>query len=132
MITCILYACTLIPIVLQWDINTIANATLLVEIGLGILMMISLAKIPVRYPDAWGKRLISKRCPTGIYYFFVGLAFLVQFTIVANSIASIRPYIVIVSVAVIVIGYFYSGYRMKTHEISVPTLDDSEITEDET
>ncbi|MGN0976431.1 MAG: APC family permease [Faecousia sp.] len=129
-VTCILYACTLIPIVLQWDINLIANATLLVEIGLGVLMMISVTMIPKRYPEAWANRQMFKKMPTWVFYLFCVLAFVVQFMILANSVASVKPYIVVVSVGVIIFGYFYSGWRMKNHEITVPVLDDSVITDE--
>lgn len=129
-ITTILYACTLLPIILQWDINTITNTVLLVELGLGILMMISVAKIPSRYPEAWARRKLFRRAPTWLYYCFVGLAFMVQLVIIANSVASIKPYIVIATVVTFLVALFYSAYRMKKHEIQVPVLDDSEVKDE--
>ena len=125
-ITTIIYLCTLIPVVLQWDTGTITNAVLLVDLGLGILMMTALAKIPKRYPQAWQNRTVLRHMPTGIYYVFIGLAYMVQAVIIYNSILSIKPYIVIATIITVLFALVYSHFRMKTTEITVDVLGEAE------
>lgn len=115
-----------IPLILGWDINTIANTLLLTDLLMGVLMMISFAKIPKRYPTAWKNRECLKKVPTSVFYVFVAIAGLVQVSIIVNSIASVKPYIVIATAVAIVIGVIHATKKEKEGNIVVPSLEDDE------
>ncbi|WP_026895826.1 APC family permease [Clostridiisalibacter paucivorans] len=124
MIITVVYLCSMIPLVLKWDINTIANTLLLTDLLMGILMMISFALIPKRYPNAWANRECLKNVPNGVFYTAIILASLVQIAIIINSIASIKLYIVIATAVAFAIGIVHAIKKEKDGDIVVPSLED--------
>ena len=113
----LMYLSTLVPVLLGWDMNTIANSILLVDMCLGIMLMSSFALLPQKYPQLWEKR-VFRRLPTWLYYIFICLAFCVQALIILNSIVSIRPYIVLTAAAAFGIGGIYAVRRSKKVNIA--------------
>lgn len=118
-ITTLLYLCSLIPIVLGWDLNTIVNCVLLMN----LLMLASLVQIPKRYPKAWAERTVMKWVPTWVYYLFVAMAVTVQLLIASNSILRVKPYIVVATVIAGVIAVIYANKRSKSENIKQVELD---------
>lgn len=86
----------------------IANSVLLVSAITGILQVIALAMVPTKYPEAWANRQWGKRLPTWLFYVTIVAALCVQVALARNSMKSIAPYIVIVTIVVLVISIPYS------------------------
>ena len=118
----LVFLCSFIPIVLGWEISTIAHLLLLVDIGLSVLMMISIWQVPKRYPKAWKNRCFLKGLPDGFFYFACILSFIVQAIIIYNSVTSIDTYIVVATLIVFVIAVFYTLHRLKTVEVTLPDI----------
>lgn len=118
----LVFLCSFIPIVLGWDISTIAHLLLLVDIGLSVLMMISLWLVPKRYPKAWENRYFWRGAPDWVFYVCCVFAFIVQGIIIYNSVTSIAPYIVIATLITFVIAVVYTLHRLKTAEVTVPNI----------
>lgn len=123
----IMWLVSMLPLVLGWDIKTTTNSSLLVNLTLSTLMIVSIAMVPKKYPEIWAKRGFGKNVPTGVFYFFVFLAFLVQIAIILHNIVSVRPYIVVITVLVFGFGIFYAIRKEKTGGIHVESL---EFTDD--
>lgn len=118
----LVFLCAFIPIVLGWKISTIAHLLLLVDIGLSVLMMISIWKVPKRYPKAWRNRYFLRKVPDWGFYTCCIMAFFVQAIIIYNSITSIEPYIVVATLITFVIAVFYTLHRLKTVEVKMPDI----------
>ncbi len=102
------YLVCMIPIALGWDLDMIANSVLLVSAITGILQVIALAMVPTKYPEAWANRQWGKKLPTWLFYVTIAAALCVQVALARNSMKSIAPYIVIVTIIVLVISIPYS------------------------
>lgn len=122
----IMWLVSLLPLVLGWDIKMTTNSSLLVNLTLSTLMIVSIAMVPKKYPEIWAKRGFGKNVPTGMFYFFVFLSLLVQIAIIAHNIVSVKPYIVVITVLVFGFGIFYAIKKEKTGGIHVETLDFAE------
>ena len=119
----IMWVVSLLPLILGWDIKTTTNSSLLVNLTLSTLMIVSIALVPKKYPEIWAKRGFGKHVPTGVFYFFVFLALLVQIAIICHNIVSVKPYIVIITVLVFGFGIFYAIKKEKTGGIQVESLE---------
>lgn len=62
----LMWLCSMIPILLGWDVNTIANSYLLVDLTLGVFMVVATAQIPKKYPKAWANRKFGQKIPTPV------------------------------------------------------------------
>lgn len=111
---------SMLPIVLGWDISTIANTYILTDICIGIFMMVSIAMLPKRFPTAWATREFGKNVPLWAFYTLVGLAGVVQGILIYNSITSIKLYIVLVTAAAFIIGIIYAIKRDKKINVDSP------------
>jgi len=111
---------SMLPIILGWDISTIANAYILTDICIGIFMMVAIAMLPKKFPTAWSTREFGKKIPLWAFYTLVGLAGVVQGILIYNSITSIKPYIVVVTGLAFVTGIIYAIKKDK--EINVNSL----------
>ncbi|WP_068080569.1 APC family permease [Polycladidibacter stylochi] len=119
----LIWLASMLPILLGWDISTIANAYILTDIVLGIFMMVSIALIPNKYPVAWANREFCRKLPTWVFYIFVGLAGVVQGILIYNSIASIKLYIVVVTGIAFGVGILYAIMKEKSDSVTSPVLD---------
>lgn len=119
----LIWLASMSPILLGWDISTIANAYILTDIVLGIFMMVSIALIPNKYPVAWANREFCRKLPTWVFYIFVGLAGVVQGILIYNSIASIKLYIVVVTGIAFGTGILYAIMKEKGGSVTSPVLD---------
>lgn len=119
----ICWLASMLPIVLGWDINTIANTYIMTDLILGVFLIASMAQIPKKYPRAWQNREFGKRIPTWIFYLSIVMAALVQCILIYNSITSIKPYIVIVTLAAFGTGIIYAIKKEKDDKITTPVLD---------
>lgn len=118
------YLVVMIPIALGWDLDMIANSVLLISAITGILQIVALALVPKKYPEAWANREWGRRLPTWLFYASVVVAICVQCALARNSIASIKPYIVIITVVVLVVSIPYSikmvnAGKIATREINI-------------
>ncbi len=114
---------SMLPILLGWDISTIANTYILTDIVIGIFMMVAIAIIPNKYPNAWANRKFLPKCPTWIFYVFVFLAAIVQGILIYNSISSIKTYIVVVTAIAFTAGILYAIKKEKDQNVTSPKLD---------
>ncbi|WP_175469687.1 APC family permease [Desulfoluna spongiiphila] len=126
----ICWASSMLPIVLGWDVSTIANTYLLTDLILGVFLVVSIAQIPKKYPGAWANREFGRKIPTWIFYVSVGLAGLVQCIIIYNSITSIKLYIVVITIIAFTTGVVYAIKKEKDHNVKSPMLDLSLETND--
>jgi len=120
---------SMLPILLGWDISTIANTYILTDICIGIFMMVAIALLPKKFPHAWATREFGKNVPLWGFYTLVGLAGVVQGILIYNSITSIKLYIVIVTAVAFTIGILYAIKKDK--EINVTRPSDEEELEAE-
>lgn len=114
---------SMLPIVLGWDINTVANTYLLTDLVLGVFLVISMAQIPKKYPEAWAKREFGKNIPTWVFYLSIVMAILMQCIIIYNSISSIKVYIVVTTVIAFATGFIYATKKEKDQGVKTPILD---------
>ena len=119
----VLWLASLLPIVLGWDISTIANTYIMTDLIIGIFMIVSIAKIPKKYPQAWKNREFAKNVPTWVFYLSIAAAGLVQAILIYNSITSIKLYIVIVTAVAFGVGIMYAIKKEKEHGVTSPILD---------
>lgn len=119
----ILWLASMLPIILNWDINTIANTYVLVDLTLGVLMITSVSKLPKLYPNAWNKREFGKNISNKTFGIIIIMAYIVQAIIIANSLTSIKLYIVITTILAFGIGIFYSIKKEKDDSIKIPILE---------
>ncbi len=117
----LMYLAMMIPMALGWDIATIVNVSLLIWAITNILQFAALAVIPSKYPKAWANRLYGRKLPMWAFYLLVIIAVAIQVALVWNSVISVAPYILIITVATIVIAIPYSIRKVNRGEIS--TLD---------
>ncbi|WP_116474732.1 APC family permease [Zobellella maritima] len=110
---------SMLPILLGWDISTIANTYILTDICIGIFMMVAIAMLPKKFPSAWATREFGKNVPLWFFYVLIGLAGVVQGILIYNSVTSIKLYIVIVTAAAFTIGILYAIKKDK--EINIVT-----------
>ncbi|NME35836.1 MULTISPECIES: APC family permease [Fusobacterium] len=119
----LLWLASMLPIVLDWDINTIANTYVLVDLTLGILMITSVSKLPKLYPNAWAKREFGKHVSDGMFKLIVIMAYIVQAIIILNSLTSIKLYIIVITVVAFGTGIFYATKKEKDDSIKIPILE---------
>ena len=119
----ILWLASMLPIVLDWDINTIANTYVLVDLTLGVLMITSVSKLPKLYPNSWKNREFGKNIPNSMFTLIIIMAYIVQAIIILNSLTSIKAYIVIITILAFGIGIVYSIKKEKDDSIKVPVLE---------
>lgn len=108
---------SMLPILLGWDISTIANTYILTDICIGIFMMVAIAMLPKKFPSDWATREFGKNVPLWGFYTLVGLAGVVQGILIYNSITSIKLYIVVVTAVAFITGIIYAIRKDK--EINV-------------
>lgn len=113
---------SMLPIILGWDISTIANTYILTDICIGIFMMVSIAMLPSKFPHAWATREFGKKIPLWAFYTLVGLAGVVQGILIYNSITSIKLYIVLVTGLAFVAGIIYAIRKDKEINVESPKI----------
>ncbi|WED26548.1 APC family permease [Vibrio sp. DW001] len=111
---------SMLPILLGWDISTIANTYILTDICIGIFMMVAIAMLPKKFPSAWATREFGKNVPLWGFYTLVGLAGVVQGILIYNSITSIKLYIVVVTAIAFISGIFYAIKKDKEINVNSP------------
>ncbi|WP_413110587.1 APC family permease [Thaumasiovibrio sp. DFM-14] len=112
---------SMLPILLGWDISTIANTYILTDICIGIFMMVAIAMLPKKFPHAWETREFGAKVPLWVFYTLVGLAGVVQGILIYNSITSIKLYIVIVTAVAFTIGILYAIKKDKEINVDSPS-----------
>ena len=117
------YLVVMIPIVLGWDLDMIANSVLLISAITGILQIVALALVPRRYPDAWANRKWGRKLPVWVFYASTVVAICVQCALAYNSISSIKPYIVITTVVVLLVSIPYSIAMVNKGKIATRIID---------
>ncbi|MFC1236836.1 MULTISPECIES: APC family permease [unclassified Vibrio] len=118
---------SMLPILLGWNISTIANTYILTDICIGIFMMVAIAMLPKKFPSAWATREFGKNVPLWGFYTLVGLAGVVQGILIYNSITSIKLYIVVVTAIAFIVGIAYAIKKDK--EINVIDSNEEPVLE---
>ena len=117
------YLVIMIPIALGWDLDMIANSVLLISAITGILQIVALSLVPRKYPEAWAKRKWGKKLPTWVFYVSIVIAICVQCALAYNSVSSVKPYIVITTVIVLIISVPYSIVMVNKGRIATRNID---------
>ena len=117
------YLVIMIPIALGWDLDMIANSVLLISAITGILQIVALSLVPRKYPEAWAKRKWGKKLPTWVFYVSIAIAICVQCALAYNSVSSVKPYIVITTVIVLIISVPYSIVMVNKGRIATRNID---------
>ena len=117
------YLVVMIPIVLGWDLDMIANSVLLISAITGILQIVALSLVPRKYPEAWANRKWGRKLPTWVFYVSIVIAICVQCALAYNSVSSVKPYIVITTVIVLFISIPYSIVMVNKGKIATRNID---------
>ena len=117
------YLVVMIPILLNWDIEMIANSSLLIAAVTGVMRTAALIVIPKRYPDAWKNRQWGRKLPDWAFYLSAILAIAIQVALAYNSVKSVELYIVVVTIVVVVLSIPYSIKMVNDQKITMAPLD---------
>ncbi len=97
----ILYLIALLPILIGFDITTVANNTLLIKYIIKFSILIAAFRLPAKYPELWRKS--SLHIPDPLYYLIISACCLLQLAVIIISGTKLTATIVAVSLGVILV-----------------------------
>ena len=109
----------LLPILLDMSIVTITNIFQVITFFMNVTIVYSIAQMPRKYPEAWGKNKfhLSK----GALYAFCTVSIIIYTVIFIKGIISIKPVYAVAAVAVMVCFILLGVYLSKRGGIHVET-----------
>lgn len=108
---------SLLPVLLNFDINTITKNCTLVQTVTMAMSAFVVWNLPKRFPDQWAKA--PYHVPNGVFYAIRLLSILTYIAVFIASAATLNATIVIVSVSVLVICSVYANVRYKMGKTKV-------------
>lgn len=121
----LLYGFAVIPILFDMPINTLINDTLLIQYLVKIILLVSILRLPSKYPEQW--KLSRYHVSNPVFYTLVGVSFLAQLFLIATAAGNLTKIIVAVSVGLLLLGSAFAFYRYKAGLVSLRKIDKHEI-----
>ena len=114
-----IYLIGIIPLMLDYSITTITRNMMLLNSTMSFLYSYAYYQLPKKYPEAWAKSKLHM--PNPLYYAMVTISLLAYITVFIDSIHSLTPTIVIVSLGAIAICMAFGFVRSKSPDVEVET-----------
>lgn len=105
------YIVGLIPIALNFNISTITNNIMLVNIVLNYLVTFSTWRLPYKFPEQWNAS--RYHIPNWGWHLMMSISLIANTAIIINSIKTLNIIIVVASLSVIAVCMLYAVLRFK-------------------
>ena len=114
-----IYLVGIIPLVLDFSVTTITRNMMLLNSLMSFLYSYAYYQLPKKYPEAWAKARLH--IPNSLYYVMVTVSLLAYTAVFIDSVRSLTPTIVIVSLAIIGCCMAFGYIRSHSSEVEVET-----------
>ena len=113
----IIYAISILPVVLNFSITTITNNLTLILYILFFMSYTSIWNIPKKFPEEWKKS--KMHMSTGAFHAIMVVCFIAIISVMINKLWNLQPIIAIVSIVVMAACMLFAYWRYKTGKVSV-------------
>ena len=117
------YLLCVVPLILDWDMNMLGNTCLLTFAILDIVLYVALWVVPKKYPEAWQNRGWGRKLPDWVFYAAMIESFALKLLTVATSASSVKPYIIVITVAALAISIPYAIIKVRKGGIKERSID---------
>lgn len=107
----------IVPILTDFDINTITNNIVLLTYAMGLLPRAALLMFPRKYPEVLAKSKTWHK--TGLYYFVNVFSLLLQIVVMVLAAKALTPTIVICSLGALLLCGVFAFIRAKGDRVNV-------------
>ena len=103
--------------------NMLGNTCLLTFAILDIVLYVALWVVPKKYPEAWQNRGWGRKLPDWVFYAAMIESFALKLLTVATSASSVKPYIIVITVAALAISIPYAIIKVRKGGIKERSID---------